>query len=481
MSCTRTWLVTALLLVAARAHSAGPVEASPSQGTTLSIYDAGYALVTENRRVNLVRGENEVVFRPVPATLDPASVSLAPLGGPVEVRLLDTRFEHDGASVERLFARYVGRAITVQDGVGTREGELLAAPVRGGSFLLLDAGAGATRAVGLSGVREVVFPRAATTAYLEPALVGRVASAQEGLQNLRLGYLAHQVEWSAHHEVTVAPDGARARFDTRVRVANQSGSDFTEARIKLITTARGQADAGSEDAADLRFRYGGAEPVAAPQAVGLAPAQTYELGRPLTVRAGEVAFVPLAAAEQLAVTRFYVYDGVKFDRFPRNRRTDWNLGTVCQNTVDTHLEFANAKGSGLGQDLPPGRLRVLQARADGTVDFLGEDVLQATGAGAVGQVRVGPARGLLGERERTGYTEIKPLHEYEETFAIRLTNLGEETVQVRVVEHLYRWSEFEITKADAEYVKTGPQRIEFRPELKAGGRRSLHYTVRYRW
>ena len=406
MSCTRLMLGMALVLAAARAYSAGLVEASAPQGTTLSIYDAGYALVTENRRVALARGDNEVVFRPVPAMLDPASVSLVPLGAPVDVRLLDTRIEHDGANVERLFARYVGQAITVQDGAGTRAGELLSAPDRGGSFLLLDGGAGTTRAVGLAGVREVVFPAAASRASLEPALRCRVASAQDGLQTLRLGYLAHKLEWSAHHEVTVVPDGTRARFDTRVRVANYSGAAFTDALVKLISTARGQAEVATGEVADLRFRYGGAEPVAAPQVAGLAPAQSYELGRSLSLRAGEVAFTSLIAAEQLAVTRFYVYDGVKFDRFPRNRRTDWNLGTVCQNTVDTHLEFANAKGSGLGLDLPPGRLRVLQARADGTVDFLGEDVLQATGAGAVGQVRVGPARGLLGERERTGYTEF---------------------------------------------------------------------------
>ncbi len=73
------------------------------------------------------------------------------------------------------------------------------------------------------------------------------------------------------------------------------------------------------------------------------------------------------------------------------------------------------------------------------------------------------------------------MHEYEETFEIRLTNLGEEAALVRVVEHLYRGPEFEIVKADSEYTQTGPQTIEFRPELKPGARRALHYTVRYRW
>ena len=102
-------------------------------------------------------------------------------------------------------------------------------------------------------------------------------------------------------------------------------------------------------------------------------------------------------------------------------------------------------------------------------------------AGAFGHVRVGPARGLRGERERTGYSEIRPLHEYEESFEIRLENNTARDVTVRVVEHLYRWKTFEIVRADAEYKEIGEQMIEFRPEVKAGGKRSLHYTVRYSW
>lgn len=478
MMTPRLFRCAAALLLAAALPAPAEVASAP-QGVTIAVYDAGYALVTESRRVNLSKGDNEILFRQLPATLDPATVSLAPLGSGGDLRLLDVRFEHDAASVDRLFTRYVGRPIAVQDATALREGELLAAPARGEAFLLLGEGEGAARALGLSGIREVVFPRATTAAFLDPTLIWRAAAGQEGLQNLRLSYLAHGLGWSAHHEVTVSPDGLKARFDSRVRLDNRSGGSFRDARVRVVTTARGEALVATPG--DLRYPYGGEEPLPASQAAGLAPARTYELGRPVSSRAGDITFAPFAAADALAVTRFYVYDGVKFDRFPRNRRTDWNLGTVGQNTVDTHLEFANAKAAGLGLDLPPGRLRVLQLRADGGLDFLGEDVLQPTPAEGIGHVRVGPARGLMGERERTGYTEIKPLHEYEETFEIRLSNLGEETVTVRVVEHLYRWSEFEITKSDSEFQKTGPQTIEFRPELKPGGRRSLHYAVRYRW
>ncbi len=371
--------------------------ASGPQGATLSVYDAGYALVSENRRVALTRGDNEIVIRQLPAALDPATVSLSPLAAGVDLRPLDVRFEHDAAAVDRLFERYVGRPLTVVDAEGAREGTLLAAPGRNEQYLLLAQAEGATRAVQREAIREVVFPRAAAGAFLEPTLVWRAASGQDGLQNLRLNYLAHGLVWSAHHEITVAVDGQRARFDTRVRVANQSGGSFHEARIRLVGTARGAATGGGSST-ELRYAYGGSEPVPASQAAGLAPARHYELGRPLTLRAGETSYVPLNLAEAVAVSRFHVYDGVKFDRFPRNPRTDWNLGTVCQNAVETHLEFTNAKGEGLGLDLPPGRLRILQQRADGGLDFLGEDALAATLSGAVGHVRVGPARGLQGER-----------------------------------------------------------------------------------
>ena len=480
MTSLRLACLAALGIAALAPAPATAQSASPPQGVTIAVYDSGYALVTENRRVSLAKGDNEIVFRPVPASLDPVTVALAPLGANVDLRLLDSRFEHDGASAERLFARYLGRAVTVRTADASREGPLLGAPQGEHGFVLLGGAESAASALPLSGVREVVFPRAQSAAFLDPTLLWHVEAGQEGLQNLRLSYLAHDLEWNACHEVMLAADGASARFDTRVRVANRSGAAFVDARVRLVSTARGEAAAAAA-APPLRYRYGGSEPVAAPQAAGLAPAHTYELGRPLTLRDGQESFAPLASADRVTVTRFHVYDGVKFDRFPRNPRSDWNLGTACQNAVDTHVEFANATTEGLGLDLPPGRLRVLQSRADGTLDFLGEDVLPATASGAIGSVRIGPARGLVGERERTAFTEVKPLHEYEETFEIRLTNLGDEAAQVRVVEHLYRGSEFEILRADAEYKKTGPQTIEFRPDLKPGGRRSLHYTVRYRW
>ena len=76
--------------------------------------------------------------------------------------------------------------------------------------------------------------------------------------------------------------------------------------------------------------------------------------------------------------------------------------------------------------------------------------------------------GQLDELERVGFVVVEGA-------------LSAEEVEIRVVEHLYRWPDYKVVKADMAYKELSPGIIEFRPLLKPGGRRSVHYTVRYSW
>lgn len=492
MSASRIAILLAGLAVTCCATGARGVEASAPRGTTLNVYDTGFALVSELRSIVFSGGEDTVVLRQVPARIDPSTVSLAPVAGGRGLDVFEQRFEYDLGAADRMFRRYLERPIRV----GAREGRLLGVPAWREASLpsqplhLAMADGSVLSFYSPAQAGEVSFPDAGKAAYLEPTLVYRARSAQEGPQNVRLSYLADGVEWQAAYDLVLGDADAEARLAARVALRNRSGGRFQEARVKLILTEKGhiapmiRASEGAGERGEARaqrYTYGIGEPQAERAVASLAPVETYELPRAMTLDDEQEAFVQIAWTERLPVSRFYVYDGVRFDRFQRNRRNDWNYGTEFGETVDTHLEFQNATDGGLGFSLPPGRLNLYQARADGTVDLLGSDYLAAVAAGKQGQVRVGPARGLKGERERTGYSEVKPLTEYEESFEIRLANDSDAAVQVRVVEHLYRWHDYEIVKADAEYTTIAPQTIEFRPDLKPGGRRSLHYTVRYRW
>jgi hypothetical protein len=481
-------LTLSALAAGACATSARAADASAPRGTTLNVYDSGFGLISELRSVVFTGGDDTVQVRQLPARLDPATISLTPVAGGKGVSVLEQRFEHDLASPERLLRRYVNRSVKV-DG---REGKLLGAPAEAdGPALLLGLADGSVVSFASpEQAGDVTFPDAGRAAFLEPTLIWRARSPQEGPQNLRLSYLAEGLSWDAAYDVVVGEGGAAASLAARVAVRNASGGRFQDARVKLVLTEKGrvaplQRGDGSRpadtDGPALRYAYRAAEPQMERTVASLAPVDSYELPEPMTLEPGQESYVQLAWTDTLPVSRFYVYDGVRFDRFQRNRRNDWNYGTEFHTTVDTHLEFQNVTSGGLGFNLPPGRVNLYQRRGEGALDLLGSDLMAAVPAGQSGYARLGPARGLLGERERTGYTEVKPLHEYEESFEVRLANDSDQEVQVRVVEHLYRWHDYEIVKSDAEYTTISPQTIEFRPDLKPGGKRSIHYTVRYRW
>ncbi len=487
----QTCLLRALVIgwcAAAMAHGV-EIVASPPQGVSLSIYDSGFGLVSEVRRANLPKGESRLAVQSIPVRTDPDTVSLSPLGG-AQLEIIDQRFEYDLAGLDHLLARGVGRTVTVYNAAGSVGGQLLAVPPAepGGppAPVALRGADGVLNVIpDVADVTRLAMPAVGVGLYTQPTLLWRVLAGQEGPQNFRLNYAAGGLQWFAAYEAIMAPAAVEASLSARVRLVNASGGDFSEARIRLVATDKGivpgATDSGSGSASGQRYAYGDNAPALDRARPGMSALAQFDLPRPVTLRHGEALHVQLGLADRLPVSRFYVYDGVVFDRFQRNRRNDWNYGTECHGLVETYLQFSNSAPAGLGLALPPGVFRLYLQQADGTVDLAGQDLLRAVPVGGLAGVKLGPARGLSGARERTGYSEVVPLHEYEESFEIRLDNQTADPAEIRVVEHLYRWHEYEIVKSDTEYVATAPQTIEFRAEVKPGGKRTLHYTVRYRW
>jgi hypothetical protein len=468
--------------------------ASRAQQVAISIYDQGFALISEMRRITPARGENQLRFAGLPRGLDPVSVSFIPLAGATGIDVLEQRYVDDLASSGTLLRSYLGRSISLQTQHEQLTGTLLR--VEGwrddadeADYLVLETSAGVRLFVNAEEIAHVTLPDARLTATLEPMLFWRVRVDQEGPQNIRLSYRVDDLSWQAVYDVILNEEGTAAYFGGRIVLENHSAGKFEGAQVQLVSTERGQAqDQRRSDAvrpleagAALRYAYGAAQPDFEEAVAGPAPVAIYPLGQSVTLDSGEQLFVHYVRRDDLPVDRFFVYDGVRFDRFQRHRRNDWNYGTESHEIVEAHMQFANDAVEGLGMALPPGRFRLYQQRRDGSIEFIGEDHLLATAADKIGHVRLGPARGLRGERERVGYTEVTPLRVYEESFQITVENMSEEEAEIRVVEHLYRWHDFEIVRADAEHIQTGPQTIEFRPVLRPGGRRTIHYTVRYSW
>lgn len=420
----RTWLAALSLAAYGWTTTADIITAEPAVLEAMVIYDEGFAYLHGTRHLTLIAGENTIRFDDMPTGFEPGTLWATTLNGRDDWTILEQVWHGDKANES-------------------------------------------------------------------PHLIWRVQAESAGDRTLEWRYRAGPVRWSLTYEWLLDETQTEAEMYARVELDNQAGGHFAPETIQLVTTERGlfqqQRRAAQERphpqvrSVPLRYGYGDAAPAFEKHVRGLQPVHTYTLPTAISLNNGARVFVQFAQATGVPVELFYVYHGVRFDHFQRARRTDWQYGTETHPVVDAHLQFKNESAVRLGIELPVGRLRVSQRRRDGSVEFIGEDTLLPTAPDATGQVRLGPARGLQGRRERTHYTEIRPGHEYEESFAITVENLRDETVEIRVVEQLYRWPEFEIARADAEYTLTGDQTIEFRPTLRPGGRRTIHYTVRYTW
>jgi len=494
MRILRGLLIGGLLPVSCWALSR--IEVAEPQDVSLTIYDTGTALVRERRRISVMEGENILHFQQLPAKLQPLSVSFSPPPHVTGITPVDQQFVYDLADADALVRAYVGRTINIVTADKTLTGKLLSGA---GVIKQSDADApfileqedGKLLLVSRSDIQSIIFPDA-DQVYTWPTFIWRVEAREETMQNMRMNYSVQGMAWNAAYEVVLSDDQEEARFSGRFMLSNHSGGDFEEVQLRLVATEKGLASAGNwkgidvvRDArktpASLRYVYGNENLTFSEWIGNLAPLFTYQLPSKMSLRNGVSKYVEFLTAEHVKVTRFFVFDGVKFDRFQRNRRNDWNYGTETHHVVESYLDFVNSSDNSLGMDLPPGLFRLYQQQTDGTIDWVGEDAIGVISVADKGEVRLGPARGLWGERERTGYGEIIPLHEYEESFEIRLENDSPHDVTIRVVEHLYRWNDFEIIRADTPYTQTGAQTIEFQPRLKSGGKRSVHYTVRYRW
>lgn len=470
------------------------VEASEPQGVTVSIYDTGIGVVNEARRAVIGKGESTLVIRGLPAKLEASSASLVVAARNAPFDLLEQSFQYDFSSLDALLQRMQGQPVIVDEGEAAREGFLMArllddgSSASGGFFPVRSRDGRSLWMVEADRLSAITFPFGRDMLATEPQLVWKINSIQEGPQNFRLSYRTEEMAWRVHYEIMLAREAQQADFNARVELINRSGGRYDNARVRLLLTEKGMAapilpEAGKTmiERPAMRYPYGSPEPAFERSVAALTPLEIYELPRTVTMEHDRPVIVQLARSAGLPVRRVHVYDGVRFDRFQRNRRTDWNYGTESHGSVETHVEFENADKFGLGISLPPGLCRLYQLRDDGAVDLVGEEAMHAVPVGANAHLRVGPAVGLVGERVRTGYVEVRPHHEYDESFQVSVANLSEEDAEIRVVEHLYRWPEFEIVRADTDYKQTGPQDIEFLVALKPGGRRTIHYTVRYIW
>ena len=183
--------------------------------------------------------------------------------------------------------------------------------------------------------------------------------------------------------------------------------------------------------------------------------------------------------------RLYVYDGAQVAQYGyynmEQIRQDQSYGTQSNPKVWVMEEFKNAEVNHLGIALPKGKLRFYRRDTDGHLEFVGENVIDHTPKDETLRIFTGNSFDVVGERKRTNI-HVDSAHNWmDESFEIRVRNHKKEAVTVRVVEHLYRWTNWKLSEQSQESRKMDAQTVEFPVTIAPDGEQVVAYTVHYSW
>jgi hypothetical protein len=211
----------------------------------------------------------------------------------------------------------------------------------------------------------------------------------------------------------------------------------------------------------------------------------YTLQRATTLHDQETKQVEFVRATSIHAQRIYVYDGAQLAQYGYyNReqiRNEPNYGTLSNPKVWVMEEFKNADANHLGIPLPKGKLRFYRRDTDGHLEFVGENTIDHTPKDELIRVYTGNAFDVVGERRRTNFRVDSNHNWMEESFEIKVRNHKKEPVEVRVVEHLYRWTNWKLIEQSQSSHKTDAQTTEFPITVAPDDEQVVTYTVHYSW
>ena len=442
----------------------------------------GYAVVRDRRTLELQRGRAEVRFPYVAARMDPSTVTFESLTDPDGTRVLEQNYQFDLIGRERLLERYIGETLAVEqargDALESTTGELLSA--EGGLTLRLPSGELAT----FNDWSAIRFPALPGGLMTRPTLLWLVEAGRGGRHEVQVSYQARGLTWWADYNgVLDTSRGCSLDLGAWVTLVNQSGAGFPHTRLKLVA-----GDVQRVEPPPAPVMYARAEMRADAQASGFRESALFEyhlytLERRTDLPDRSTKQLELfPAAMDVPCTRQLVFTAIPArPLYGGSPALDGGFAGTTEGKVAAWLEFGNSERHGLGMALPAGRLRVSQQDAEGSLEFIGEDVIGHTPRNETLRVRLGSAFDVVGERRQVAWQVDGKARQAEETVAIELRNRKQEPVEVVARDYLYRWSGWEITSASHDHQRRDALTVDFPVRIPADGTMTVEYTVRYSW
>ncbi len=462
------------LLSAALVQAASEVVSTLDNQTAVAvtIYNHDLALIRDSRQVTLAPGRQTLAFREVSARIRPQTVLLtAP-----DLQVLEQNFEYDLLSPQSLLEKYIGREVQLVKTHPTTGEEVLE------KATVLSVGGGVVLKVGdhieSTVPGRLVYPDVPEDLRDRPTLTMLVESRTAAQQKVELSYLTSGLSWEADYVAELGSSDTRLDLSGWVTLKNESGSTYTDARLKLVAGDVNRVP----DQQNIRRKRVMTMAAEVSSDAGMAEESMFEyhlysLDRPTTIREKQSKQVALMHAADVQVRKEFVLKGQEY--YYSSRAGE--LGRKMK--IGVFVELKNSRQAGLGQPLPAGVMRVYTKDSSGSLQFVGEDRITHTPENETIRLKLGDAFDVTADKKQTDFRKLSGSSRYnyafESGFEIKLNNAKNEDVSVRVVEPVP--GDWQIMEETAPHVKETSGTAVWQLLVPAKSSTVLRYRVQVKY
>lgn len=443
----------------------------------------GYAMIKSLRGFNISKGVNQLEVSNVAALLDPTTVQFNSKTDP-NSRVLEQNYQFDLVSQQKLLQRYLGQTITVEQMIGDtihkKTGELISAD---GGLIIKDKNGGIHS---INHYHNISFPQLPGGLRTKPTLVWALDAKKPGKHDIELSYQTQGMTWWSDYNITYE-EGKNGNcsmdLSAWVSIINQSGASFEHAKLKLIAGDVNRAQpAPSPQIMRKSVAYEAVSGDGGFEEKSFFEYHLYTLGRPATLPNNSTKQLELfPSVKNIKCKKELVFDASsQFGRYG-GLNTNQSYGNQTQGDVNVYLRFKNDRKNGMGIPLPAGRVRVNQRDTDGSLEFIGEDIIDHTPKDESVLIKMGNAFDIKGQRRQVDYNIDSKNKKMSETFEITIKNHKETAETIVVRENLYRWSNWTISKNSHDFDKEDSRHIHFKVKVPANDKVKIQYKVDYSW
>jgi len=439
----------------------------------VTIYNAGFGVVRDEREITLPTGIVDLKFMEVASRIQPETVQIDPVTAGDKIFILEQNYEYDLMSPAKLMEKYVGKKVILiqkNNYKGERlpiEATLMSYNNQQPIYKIGD------KIVINRGTEEIELPSIPKNLVSEPTLIWKLKNLYPKKQEIVANYMTGGMRWNADYVAVLSANDKKCGLNGWVTIDNNCGATFKNAQLKLVA---GDVQKIQPKQNMRRYKTMAMESSAIDRSSfaqeSLFEYHMYTLDRPTTLKQNQKKQVSLLEAHGIDVTKIYRCIGQNY--FYRSRRGDM----IKNIKIGVFISFMNSKTNNLGMPLPKGTVRVYKADSSGNNQFIGEDRIDHTPKNEKIEIKLGDAFDIVSERRQTFWKRLGD-STYDTGWEIKIRNHKDEDIVVNVVEPF--GCDWTILKSSQKYEKKDAFTAVFKVPVKKNSETVVTYDARLKW